>query len=127
MTFSAVDGNREAKEMADELGEIFLREGKFHRLQYNVGSAYLDGRGTRKNYPAAIQWLEMAAEGGVTDAQFNLGIVYRDGGGVTRNLARSYYWLRRAASDGDIEAERIAVAVRARMTEDELLASALGG
>ncbi len=80
---------------------------------YQLGMAYLYGRGTIQNYKYAHQRFEQAAKLNNHEAQYLLGIMHRDGMGmpVSRDLA--YAWLNIAASNGNevaaLERERLAV------------------
>lgn len=80
---------------------------------YQLGMAYLYGRGTIQNYSYAHQRFEQAARLNNHEAQYLLGIMHRDGMGVPVSRDRAYAWLNIAASNGNevaaLERERMAV------------------
>ncbi len=84
---------------------------------YQLGMAYLYGRGTIQNYKYALQRFEQAARLNNTEAQYLLGIMHRDGMGVPVNKPLAYAWLNVAASNGNevaaLERERMAVLMSA--------------
>ncbi len=80
---------------------------------YQLGMAYLYGRGTIQNYKYAHQRFEQAAKLNNHEAQYLLGIMHRDGMGVPVSRDLAYAWLNIAASNGNevaaLERERMAV------------------
>lgn len=80
---------------------------------YQLGMAYLYGRGTLQNYKYALQRFEQAAKLNNHEAQYLLGIMHRDGMGVPVSRDLAYAWLNIAASNGNevaaLERERMAV------------------
>jgi TPR repeat protein len=80
---------------------------------YQLGMAYLYGRGTIQNYKYAHQRFEQAAKLNNNEAQYLLGIMHRDGMGVPVSRDLAYAWLNIAASNGNevaaIERERMAL------------------
>ena len=80
---------------------------------YQLGMAYLYGRGTIQNYKYAQQRFEQAAKLNNHEAQYLLGIMHRDGMGVPVSRDLAYAWLNIAASNGNevaaLERERMAV------------------
>ena len=80
---------------------------------YQLGMAYLYGRGTIQNYKYAQQRFEQAAKLNNHEAQYLLGIMHRDGMGVPVSRDLAYAWLNIAASNGNevaaLERERIAL------------------
>lgn len=79
---------------------------------YQLGMAYLYGRGTVQNYKYAYQRFEQAARMNNHEAQYLIGIMHRDGMGVPANRDMAYAWLNIAASNGNevaaLERERMA-------------------
>lgn len=80
---------------------------------YQLGMAYLYGRGTIQNYKYAHQRFVQAAKLNNHEAQYLLGIMHRDGMGVPVSRDLAYAWLNIAASNGNevavLERERMAV------------------
>ncbi len=68
--------------------------------RYNLGMAYLYGRGTVQNFRYALEQFQKAAQSGHLDAQYTLGTMYRDGLGVASNKEIAYTWLNVAAARG---------------------------
>ena len=61
--------------------------------QFQLGYAYQLGRGTEKDWAAAVKWYELAAAQGDTAAMNNLGAIYRQGGhGVAKDLDVAVSW-----------------------------------
>lgn len=79
---------------------------------YQLGMAYLYGRGTVQNYKYAYQRFEQAARMNNHEAQYLIGIMHRDGMGVPVSRDMAYAWLNIAASNGNeiaaLERERMA-------------------
>src|SRR5262245_47639467 len=55
------------------------------RAQFNLGTIYYNGQGTREDLPEAAKWFGMAAEQGDMEAQRYLGFMYANGKGVARD------------------------------------------
>jgi len=66
--------------------------------QVNVGN-YDDGRGVRRNIPAALYWFGRAYKRGNASAAHNIGCVWRKEGKPRRSLR----WFRRSVELGDPE------------------------
>ena len=73
--------------------------------QYNLGLAYNNGRGVRKNEQKAFWWWRVAAEHGDPTAQFYLGNMYRAGIGVPQDIQQAFKWYRKAAEQGVAKAQ----------------------
>ena len=73
--------------------------------QYMTGFMLMQGQGTPKSVPLAIEFFRKAAEQNHTAAQYVLGQIYWKGLGVAVNKKEGEQWLRRAA-DGGNEAAR---------------------
>ena len=76
-----------------------------------------DGReGVAANAPAALSWLQLAAEKNYAAAQYHLGRFYEQGIGAEKNMELAQTWYSRAAQAGDDQAahamERLALADR---------------
>ena len=54
-----------------------------------------------KEYAAAIEWYQKAAEAGSTAAMKKIGHMYYDGIGVTIDAEKAWEWYRKAADAGD--------------------------
>lgn len=62
--------------------------------------------GEASDFPAALQWLIRAAEGGYMQAQLDLGGIYLEGGkSIDADPVRAREWFSRAAEQGSAEAE----------------------
>jgi TPR repeat protein len=73
---------------------------------YNIGMAYLDGRGVARDSYRAVRWLTIAANHGVGEAQYNLGLLYYRGDGIQQDLYEALQWMRRGAQGGFLPAQR---------------------
>ncbi len=54
--------------------------------QYEMGMAYLKGKGAKQDYEQAAHWFGLATEQGVTAAQYQLGNLYAEGKGVEQDI-----------------------------------------
>jgi hypothetical protein len=69
--------------------------------QYDLGFAYLNGRGMAKDAYNAAHWFQKAADQGHVDAQCHLGAMYEDGYGVPQDDHRAAKWFQKAADQGN--------------------------
>ena len=69
--------------------------------QYNLGFAYWNGEGVKKDQGEAVDWFRKAAWQGYADAQNYLGIAYAHGQGVIINLEKAYIWWSIAKASGN--------------------------
>lgn len=65
--------------------------------QYNLGMAYLLGRGVPKDEKTAARWMDAAARQGWGSAQLQLADMFRLGIGVPRVRNEAYFWYSIAA------------------------------
>lgn len=72
--------------------------------QLNLGAAFDNGFGVRRDHEQAFYWYRAAAEQGVAEAQFNLGHLYASGLGVPQSYRTAAEWLERAAEQGVVDA-----------------------
>jgi len=72
---------------------------------YDLGCAYLYGRGVARDYAAARVMLESAARKGFSPAYAKLGLLYRNGWGVKADRDQAKSLLLRSANDGMPEAQ----------------------
>jgi TPR repeat protein len=68
--------------------------------QYNLGYAYLRGRGVPLSYDEAVDWFRKSAAQGFSVAYHALGYVYENGKGVPQNYAEAARMYQRAAEEG---------------------------
>ncbi len=68
--------------------------------RYELGKAYLYGRGTPQHFQLAAEQLLQAAQAGHTGAQYLLARMYQNGQGSPQDLMRAYMWLNVAAANG---------------------------
>jgi TPR repeat protein len=73
--------------------------------QYEIGTAYHEGRGLARDYAEAARWWRKAAARGHVDAQYNLGVMYHRGQGIRQDRAEAALWWRKAAEQGHAEAQ----------------------
>ena len=68
-----------------------------------MGASYLRGEGgLPRDDGQAVQWMQRAAEGGVTRAQMFLGEAYQYGArGLSKDAREAARWYRLAADQGD--------------------------
>lgn len=77
-----------------------LAEGGDAKSQKNLGNAYQDGLGVKKDYVKAVEWYQKAAEQGYAEAQCILGAHYVQGKGVEQDYVKAVDWYRKAAEQG---------------------------
>ncbi|MDY7226203.1 SEL1-like repeat protein [Hyalangium rubrum] len=65
--------------------------------RYNLGLAYEQGKGTRRNRKKALQLYREAAEAGDVDAQLALGWCYLNGVGGPQDSLAAFRWYEQAA------------------------------
>ena len=75
--------------------------------QYMTGFMLMQGQGTNKSVPMAIDFFRNAAEQNHTAAQYVLGQIYWKGLGVPVNKKEGEPWLRRAADAGNDAAKAL--------------------
>jgi TPR repeat protein len=72
---------------------------RFASAEYWLGFMIANGRGgIEQNWPAAIPYLQDAAQQGIAEAAFMVGYAYGDGEGIDHNPRAAAYWYRRALS-----------------------------
>ena len=69
---------------------------------YNIGNAYLFGRGVEKNEKKAIHYWELSAMGGVIEARHNLGSAELRAGNYDRAL-KHYMIAVRSGNNGSLK------------------------
>jgi TPR repeat protein len=72
--------------------------------QYNLGLAYIKGRGVVADFGVAFRWMVKAAEQGLAPAQARLGLLYVTGDGVALDPVEAHKWLILASKAGDAAA-----------------------
>lgn len=97
---------------AAEQGSVLAR--------YELGKAYLYGRGTPQHYALAATQLLQAAQAGYAEAQFLLAQLYQQGQGVPQDLVHAYMWLNVAASRGHASAALERDRIKATMWPEEI-------
>lgn len=88
---------------------------------YELGKAYLYGRGTPQHFKLAAEHLLQAAQAGHVEAQYLLAQLYRNGQGVTQDLVHAYMWLNVAASRGHPWAANERDQLKVAMSAEEIL------
>lgn len=88
---------------------------------YELGKAYLYGRGIPQHFKLAAEHLLQAAQAGHVEAQYQLAQLYRNGQGVTQDLVHAYMWLNVAASSGHPWAANERDQLKVAMSAEEIL------
>lgn len=94
------------------------------RAQFFLGEMYLNGRGVPQDYAQALKWERAAAEQKDSDAQYTLGGMYETGKGVPQDYVQAHVWYSLSSFSGDEQAIRRKAALEAKMSRDQLAASA---
>ncbi len=63
----------------------------------NLALLHINGWGTPKNAPLALDYYETAAKRGVISAQLSLGRAYSMGSDVPADYGRAFHWMKKAA------------------------------
>lgn len=77
------------------------------QAQYMTGFMLLQGQGTKKSLPLAIEFFEKSAQQNNVSAQYVLGQIYFKGLGVKKDIEKGTQWLSRAAENGSQEARAL--------------------
>ncbi|WP_043885401.1 tetratricopeptide repeat protein, partial [Pectobacterium wasabiae] len=91
--------------------------------QYNLGVAYDNGEGVKKDPVQAVMWYTKAAEQNIPDAQYNLGLMYYSGKGIPQDSMLAHTWLSIALANGESEAYQLVMNLILKMKPEELLKS----
>ena len=76
--------------------------------QYELGKAYLYGKGVEKNADDALRWLRLAAEHNHAPSQYLLGLVYVLGAeGVKKDPEAGLTHIHQAANAGNLDAQNL--------------------
>jgi TPR repeat protein len=76
--------------------------------QYELGKAYLYGKGVEKNADDALRWLRLAAEHHHAPSQYLLGLVYVLGAeGVKKDPEAGLAYIHQAANAGNLDAQNL--------------------
>ncbi|MFQ5659162.1 MAG: hypothetical protein ACE5GZ_01970 [Gammaproteobacteria bacterium] len=73
--------------------------------QYQLGSLYYQGLGTRQDYNEAAIWYRRSADQGNVDAQYSLGNMFLMGEGIQQDDKQAGYWYKKAAAQGHVSAQ----------------------
>ena len=71
----------------------------------NLGYAYENSIGTKKDLTEALKWYQKAADLGFAVSQRNVGVFYRDGKGIVSNAKVAAMWFTKASEQGDANAK----------------------
>lgn len=95
----------EKQEYAQAFGywEPLARDGHLDS-QYQIARLYEQGRGVEKDFGAALDWYERAAQKGQGDAQYRIGL-YHMNESPDKNEALGFYWIQSAADNNSAEAK----------------------
>jgi len=88
--------------------------------QYSLATLYVSGKGVPASAVEALKWYQAAAEQGDALSQFSLGMRFSEGRGVKADPVQAYQWLSLAADQGVTDAANARVALKSRMTSEQL-------
>ena len=96
------EGDYAAGKHADAL-PVFKQqaEGGNAEAQLDLGKAYVEGRGVKRDDASAAIWYRKAALQGNAEAQLRLGALYAEGHGVPSDDFQAYVWFSAAARGGN--------------------------
>lgn len=90
------------------------------KAQFALGHMREMGKGVEQDYHEAAKWYEESAKQGNAHAQFRLAHLYFLGEGVAQDYVEAYILLSLAAARGWDEAEQGAIAVKRRLTAEQI-------
>ena len=73
--------------------------------EYNLGRAYLHGKGVTGDYKEAVKWFIKSAEQGNSFGQNAQGVCYRDGLGVSKDEKEAVKWFIKSSEQGNMKAQ----------------------
>ncbi|WP_432634571.1 tetratricopeptide repeat protein [Candidatus Avelusimicrobium sp.] len=82
-------------------------EGGLAQAQYMTGFMLMQGQGTERSVPLAIEFFKKAATQNDTAAQYVLGQIYWKGLGVPKDKKEGRAWLEKAAAGGNLAAREL--------------------
>ena len=82
-------------------------EGGLAQAQYMTGFMLMQGQGTERSVPLAIEFFKKAANQNDTAAQYVLGQIYWKGLGVPKNKKEGRAWLEKASAGGNLAAREL--------------------
>ena len=82
-------------------------EGGLAQAQYMTGFMLMQGQGTERSVPLAIEFFKKAANQNDTAAQYVLGQIYWKGLGVPKDKKEGRAWLEKAAAGGNLAAREL--------------------
>jgi TPR repeat protein len=65
-----------------------------------LGELFFTGKGVKKDYKEAVNWLKKASDQNHPRAQYALGGCYLYGNGVKKSRKNCEYWFRKSAEQG---------------------------
>lgn len=68
--------------------------------QFEVGVAYIYGKGVRQDYGNAMKWFRKAADQNNAEAQGYIGTLYENGEGVRQNKVTAKEWYGKSCDNG---------------------------
>jgi uncharacterized protein len=74
------------------------------RCEGELGWAYANGVGTKRDYAESVRWYKAAAEQGDPVGAYGLGVRYLTGQGVERDISQAMFWFQKAAEGGHADA-----------------------
>jgi len=86
------------------------------RAQFLVGRMYMTGDGLPRSMDFAFDWLEKAANAGISEAQYDLALLYAE----AANRRDAYFWFRVLAARGYLGAAQNAAALAKNMQQQEI-------
>ncbi|WP_428054489.1 SEL1-like repeat protein [Candidatus Avelusimicrobium stercoris] len=82
-------------------------EGGLAQAQYMTGFMLMQGQGTERSVPLAIEFFKKAANQNDTAAQYVLGQIYWKGLGVPKDKKEGRAWLEKASAGGNLAAREL--------------------
>ena len=82
-------------------------EGGLAQAQYMTGFMLMQGQGTERSVPLAIEFFKKAATQNDTAAQYVLGQIYWKGLGVPKDKKEGRAWLEKASAGGNLAAREL--------------------
>ncbi len=90
--------SKREREFAFKYAKKAAEEGTNPEMKFYLGTYYMYGIGTKKNYVEGIKWTTLAAEEGAYRACFYLSSYYDEGLGVQADPVQRKYWYNKGVS-----------------------------
>lgn len=101
LILAPVNGMASSQEYSLFKIELIMAQKGDPDAQFNVGHAYEQGVGVRRDMNKALHWYRKAADQNHDFAQYSIGLFYEQGLGVAQDTGQAKIWYQLAAKNGN--------------------------